>query len=63
MKQKISKAVTKEMTEKGISFSKLSNKAGVSKTIIQSVKKGGGYTVDSLIKILKALGLNLVIKK
>lgn len=63
MKQKISEAVTKEMTEQNISFSKLSNKAGISKTIIQSVKNQEGYTIDSLIKILKELGLSLVIKK
>jgi transcriptional regulator with XRE-family HTH domain len=43
--------------ERNISQSRLANEAGVAKTTVERLERGGGVQLESFIRILRALGL------
>lgn len=63
MKDSISKAINEARERHGITIRELAAKIGLHHPQIVRVTNGGNYNIESLLKILDGLNLEIVIKK
>lgn len=62
-KQEISDILRENLREQGLSIRKLAHSIGMQHPQVLRITSGENYTINNLIKILDAAGLQVVIKK